>query len=53
MSLLISRSQFRISDLAEFLLIRGLFLIFLSAIYRAAFCRGLASACEAKLRLRV
>ena len=36
----------RIRNVAEFLLIRGLFLIFLIAIYRAAFCRVLASVCE-------
>ena len=36
-----------------FLLIRGLFLCFLTALSRAAFCRVLASVCEAKLRLFV
>ena len=41
----------RIRNVAEFLLIRGLFLIFLIAIYRAAFCRVLASVCEEQRRL--
>ena len=41
------------SETAKFLLIRGLFLLFLIAFYRAAFCRVLASVCEAKLCLCV
>ena len=49
--LLISNSQVRISEVADFLLIRGLFLIFIIALYRASFCRILASVCEAKLSL--
>ena len=40
----------RIWDLAEFSLIRGLFLLFLIASYTADFCRVLASFCKAKLR---
>ena len=32
---------------------RGFFLVFLVALYRADFCRVLASVCEAKLRLCV
>ena len=43
----------RIRNLAEFLLNRVLFLFFLIALYRAAFCRVLASVCEAKLCLSV
>ena len=51
---LISRLQAEISNVAIFfLLIRGLFLNFLIALYRAAFCLVLASVCEAKLRLCV
>ena len=40
-------------DVAEILLIRGLFLLFLKTLYRAAFCRFLAIVSEAKPRLRV
>ena len=43
----------RIRNLAEFLLIRVLFLFFLIALYRAAFWRVLASVWEAKLCLSV
>ena len=50
MRLLISRSLVRIADVDEFF---KLILIFLIAIYRAAFCRVLASVCETKLRLCV
>ena len=35
----------RIRDLADFS-VRGLFLLFLVVLYRAAFCRVLASVCE-------
>ena len=38
----------RIRDVAEFLIFRGLFLIFLFALYRAAFYCVLASVCEVK-----
>ena len=48
MRLLISRAQVRISELVEFLLIRGSFLVFIIALYRAAFWRVLASVCKAK-----
>ena len=51
--LFISRSQVRISEVAEFLLIRGLILNFIIVLYRAAFCRVLASVCEAKVCLYV
>ena len=51
MRFIISRSQIRIQDVAEFVLIRGLFLILLIALYRAAFCRAVASVWEVKLRL--
>ena len=40
------RSQVRISEVAQILLIRGLFLIFVIALHRAASC-VLASVCEA------
>ena len=53
MRLLVSRLQVRISDVTEFLQIRGLFLIFLIAPHRAAFCRVLASVYELKLRFCV
>ena len=54
MRLLMSRSQVGISELDDFfLLTRGLFLVFIIALYRAAFCRVLTSACEGKLRLCV
>ena len=50
-----TRSQVQIADVAEFLLTRSLFLIFLIAFYRAAFCRVhfTPSVCEVKLRLCV
>ena len=35
----------------QFLRIRGLYLLFFIAIYRAAFCSVLAMVCEAQLRL--
>ena len=50
MRLLISRSQVRISHVAECLLLRGSFLIFLISLYRAAFCHVLASIFKVKLR---
>ena len=50
MRLLISRLLFEISNVAIFLLNRGFFLI---AFLRAAFCRVLACACEARHRLCV
>ena len=53
MRLLISRSQVRISEVTEFLVIRGFFLIFIIELNRAAFCRFLASDCKATLRLLV
>ena len=40
-------------NVAEFLLIRSLFLLFLEALYNAAFYRVLASVCDAKFRLCV
>ena len=43
LSFLTSRSHVSISEVNEFLLIRGLFLIFIIEPYRAAFCRFLAS----------
>ena len=49
-----SGSQVRISEADDFfLLIRGFFLINIVVLYRAAFCRALASVCKAKLRLCV
>ena len=42
----------RIRDVAEFLLIRGLFLVFLIALHRA-FCCVLVGVCEAELRMCV
>ena len=48
---LIFRSQVRISDVEEVLLIRGLFLLFLLHFIKLLFCRVLASVCEAKLRI--
>ena len=48
-----SRSQVRIRDVNEFLLIRGLFILFLIELYRAAFWRVLASVTEVQLRLSV
>ena len=53
MRLLICSSQVRIRDVAEFLLIRGLFLNFLIALDSVAFCRVPASVCEAKYQLCV
>ena len=49
----VSRSQFRILDITDFLLIRGLFYIFLFALNKDAFCRVLTCVCEAKLRFCV
>ena len=49
MRLLISRFQVQISEVTEFLLSRGLFLIYIIELYRAAFCRFLAIVCEASL----
>ena len=46
MRILISWSQVLIPGVAEFLLIRGLFLIFIIALYRTTFYRVLASVCE-------
>ena len=48
-----SRSQIRIRDVVEFLLIRSLFLLFFTALYSATFCRVLASVCEAQFRFCV
>ena len=53
MRLLFSMLQFRNSEVREFLLIRGLFLFFISLLYSAAYCRVLANVCEAKLRFCV
>ena len=56
MRLVISRSQFireQFRDLAEFLLFRGLFLLFRFVLNRAVLRRVLASVCEAKLHLCV
>ena len=50
MRLLFSLLQFRNSEVREFLLICGLFLLFFNLLYSAAYCRGLANVCEAKLR---
>ena len=49
----VARSHSQILHLAEFLLIRGLFLLFLILLDRSAFGRVLASVCEAQLRLSV
>ena len=40
-------------ELVQLLLIRDLFLFFLNELFRAAFCRVLASFCDAKFRLCV
>ena len=48
-----SRSQFRTRDVAEFLLIQVLVIIFLIVVYRAASCGVLVSVCEVKLILCV
>ena len=47
------RSQIRILQVTEFLLIRGFFLLFLISLDRAAFGHVLASVCEAQLCLSV
>ena len=43
----------RMRDIAEFSRIRGLYQLFLIALYRAAFCRVLARVSEEQLRLCV
>ena len=47
----VARSQIRFLHVAEFLIIRCLFLLFLISLTRAAFWCVLASVCEAQLRL--
>ena len=44
---------FLIQEKRELFLIRGLFVLFLFALYRAAFCVFLASVCKAQVRLCV
>ena len=46
-------SFFLIQEKRELFLIRGLFVLFLFALYRAAFCVFLASVCKAQVRLCV